>query len=86
MAPQGEEEHAIAAIWSELLGHERVGRLDNFFALGGHSLLATQLVARLRRRWRIELPLRVVFATPELADLAAHCGALRAALLEETGQ
>ncbi|MDN7728338.1 non-ribosomal peptide synthetase, partial [Burkholderia gladioli] len=39
-APQGETEQTIAALWAELLGVERVGRHDNFFALGGHSLLA----------------------------------------------
>jgi amino acid adenylation domain-containing protein len=48
--PQGERETEIAAIWEELLGLERVGRLDNFFALGGHSLLLITLAARLRER------------------------------------
>ena len=43
-APQGETEQTIAALWAELLGVERVGRHDNFFALGGHSLLATRML------------------------------------------
>ncbi|WP_408289603.1 non-ribosomal peptide synthetase, partial [Paraburkholderia aspalathi] len=38
-APQGETEQALAQVWSELLGQERISRHDSFFALGGHSLL-----------------------------------------------
>ncbi|KAG0323428.1 hypothetical protein BGZ97_004058, partial [Linnemannia gamsii] len=48
-APEGEIETTLAAIWSELLGLERVSRHDSFFALGGHSLLAVQMIERLRR-------------------------------------
>ncbi|WP_155393867.1 non-ribosomal peptide synthetase, partial [Xanthomonas albilineans] len=46
-APQGEIEQTIAAIWSELLGLENIGRHDNFFALGGHSLLGVRLISRI---------------------------------------
>ncbi|MBX9403189.1 amino acid adenylation domain-containing protein [Lysobacter sp. BMK333-48F3] len=68
--PQGEVEQALAAIWSQLLGIERIGRHDGFFALGGHSLLAVQLLEHLRRRdWSIDV--RAVFAQPELAAMAA---------------
>ena len=41
-APQGETEEALAEIWSEVLGVERVGRRDHFFELGGHSLLVVR--------------------------------------------
>ncbi|HET8796788.1 MAG TPA: amino acid adenylation domain-containing protein, partial [Thermoanaerobaculia bacterium] len=47
-APRGKTEETLAAIWTELLRVERVGRDDNFFELGGHSLLAVQLISRLR--------------------------------------
>ncbi|WP_192247381.1 non-ribosomal peptide synthetase, partial [Mesorhizobium caraganae] len=70
-APQGAVETALAEIWAELLGVERVGRHDNFFELGGHSLLAVQLLSRLSRAVGVELPLSTLFANPVLADLAA---------------
>lgn len=69
-APRTTGERALAAIWSELLGVPRVGVRDQFFELGGHSLLATRLIARIRRELGVELPLRAVFATPVLEDLA----------------
>ncbi|WP_271595981.1 MULTISPECIES: non-ribosomal peptide synthetase [unclassified Bradyrhizobium] len=71
--PQGEIEGALAQIWAELLGVERVGRHDHFFELGGHSLLAVQLLERLRRR-SLGVEVRTLFAKPVLADLAASLG------------
>ncbi|WP_206366570.1 non-ribosomal peptide synthetase, partial [Sphingomonas gei] len=72
-APQGEIEQALAAIWSELLGVERISRHDNFFELGGHSLLAVKLLARLRRL-NLSTDVRTLFVTPVLAELAATLG------------
>jgi amino acid adenylation domain-containing protein len=63
-------EEILGGIWAEVLGVERVGRGDNFFDLGGHSLLASQVVARLRRTLRIELPVRTFFEVPNLAGFA----------------
>ncbi len=71
--PQGEIETTLAQIWAELLGVERVGRHDHFFALGGHSLLAVQLIERLRRR-SLGVEVRTLFARPVLADQAASLG------------
>ncbi|XUM21533.1 amino acid adenylation domain-containing protein [Bradyrhizobium oligotrophicum S58] len=70
-APRSPTEQTIAAIWAELLGHDKIGIDDNFFALGGHSLLATRLVSRLRSRFGRELPLRRLFEQPTIARLAA---------------
>ncbi|WP_420127102.1 non-ribosomal peptide synthase/polyketide synthase [Longimicrobium sp.] len=71
-APEGETEEAVAAIWTGLLGVERVGRHDDFFQLGGNSLLATRLVFRIRREMDVELSVSDVFEKSELSLLAQH--------------
>ncbi|PMQ04704.1 Linear gramicidin synthase subunit D [Dyella sp. AD56] len=75
VAPMGEVEEALSQLWSELLGVDRVGRHDHFFALGGHSLLAVRLQARVQERFGIELALRDVFAEPTLAGQAQRIDA-----------
>jgi hypothetical protein len=77
-APGTALEAAIAAVWREVLGAERIGRHDNFFELGGHSLLATQTVSRLRRSLEVELPVRALFEAPTVAALAGRVAAARA--------
>lgn len=70
-APQGPLEDVLAGLWQTLLGVERVGRQDDFFALGGHSLLAVQLISRIRDELHYDLPLSVLFAHPRLSEMAA---------------
>jgi len=70
VAPRTELEQQIAAIWREVLGLDRIGLGDDFFALGGHSLLATQIVSRTRQACDVELPLRVLFEASELQAFA----------------
>ncbi|MGH3379847.1 MAG: amino acid adenylation domain-containing protein, partial [Actinoallomurus sp.] len=69
--PRTPAERAVARILAEVLGVERVGAGDDFFALGGHSLLAIRLVMRLRREFDVELTINDLFAERTVAKLAA---------------
>jgi len=60
-APRGEVEEALAAIWSELLGVEKISRNDNFFELGGHSLLAMRMISRVQSEFGISIALSTLF-------------------------
>ncbi len=74
--PEGATEMALAQIFQELLGLERVGRSDSFFELGGHSLLAAQLVSRVRQQLGGDLMLRELFSHPTVEELARVVGGL----------
>ena len=68
--PRTPTEEVLTSIWATVLGVESVGIEDNFFDLGGHSLLATRLISQVRQVFGIELPLRNLFESPKIADLA----------------
>jgi NAD(P)-dependent dehydrogenase (short-subunit alcohol dehydrogenase family)/acyl carrier protein len=70
-APRNRMEESIAAIWQEVLGIDNIGMHDDFSELGGHSLMATQVLSRIRRLFRVDLPLRTLFEAPTIAQLAA---------------
>jgi amino acid adenylation domain-containing protein len=78
--PEGPVEAQLADIWAGALGVEKVGRADNFFERGGHSLMAAQIIARVRDAFQVDLPMRLLFEVPTLADMAQ---AIAASLVQE---
>ncbi len=73
-APRTAEERALATIWAEVLGVERVDIDGNFFALGGDSIDSIQLVARATAAGLPVTPADVV-RHPSVRRLAAHVAA-----------
>jgi len=71
VAPRDETERNLIAIWAEVLGQEKIGINDDFFALGGHSLLAVRTTAQIRGALHIDLPLADLFNASTVAKLAA---------------
>ena len=71
------EGEAVAAMWRELLGVDRVEPTDNFFAMGGHSLLGTMVLARIRERFGVELGIRAIFEAPTPESLGERIRAAR---------
>ncbi len=72
VAPRNPTEEMLVGIWVKILGIQQIGINDNFFELGGHSLLATQVISQVRKAFGLEIPLRNLFASPTIAELAKH--------------
>jgi acyl carrier protein len=70
LAPRTQAEKTLAAIWSQVLGIERIGVQDNFFHLRGDSIRATQVISRVRDAMQTELSFSSFFETPTVAALA----------------
>ncbi|WP_139333086.1 non-ribosomal peptide synthetase, partial [Mycobacterium sp. SP-6446] len=71
-APQSENERIVAQVFSEVLGLDRVGLDDDFFALGGDSLIATRVTARLQLALGREVPVRYLFEASTVGQLADY--------------
>ncbi|NEU75587.1 non-ribosomal peptide synthetase [Hassallia byssoidea VB512170] len=73
VAPRTSVEKALAQIWCQVLGLERVGIHDNFFELGGDSILNIQIVSRASQAGLQLIP-KQLFDYPTIAELAALVG------------
>ncbi|HET7489437.1 MAG TPA: amino acid adenylation domain-containing protein [Acidimicrobiales bacterium] len=63
-------ERGLLALWSEVLGVERIGVDDNFFDLGGHSLLAVRAISQINAAHQTDLDLASLHRAPTVAALA----------------
>ncbi|MCZ0990622.1 alpha/beta fold hydrolase [Streptomyces diastatochromogenes] len=74
-APRTPREEALAGLFAEVLGLDRIGIDDDFFACGGHSLRLTRLVWQIHEKLGMEVPIRTVFQYPTVAELAERLSA-----------
>lgn len=71
VAPEGELQQQLVALWEGLLDLSGIGVADDFFALGGHSLLLTRALSRLKRERALALPVEAAFETPTIGAWSA---------------
>ncbi|RLP97414.1 non-ribosomal peptide synthetase [Micromonospora sp. CV4] len=86
LAPRTDAEALVAEVYAEILQLEKVGALDDFFALGGNSLRGMRAMARIRAEVDVELPMRALFSSPVVADLAAQIEQRLAAEVDELSE
>ncbi|RAP29427.1 Bacitracin synthetase 3 (BA3) [Brevibacillus laterosporus] len=72
VAPSTQLETQLATVWQQVLGVDRVGRNDDFFALGGHSLRAMMVISQMHKEYQIDIPLRVLFEKPTIEEIAQY--------------
>jgi amino acid adenylation domain-containing protein len=71
VAPKTPVERLVANIWAEMLSLDQIGIHDKFLDLGGDSLTATRVVSRITKQFQLEIPLRFLFQSPTVAEMAA---------------
>jgi thioesterase domain-containing protein len=69
--PRNDVERTLTGFWQELLGVAQVGVEDSFFDLGGHSLIAVRLFAMVKKAYRVDFPISILFEAPTIAGCAA---------------
>ena len=84
VSPQTRVEKKLASIWEEVLSLTQVGIHDDFFDLGGHSLSASRVVSRVIQAFQLELPVKALFDSPTIAEMAAVITKNQARLADES--
>ena len=69
--PRNDVERTLVGFWQDLLGVAKVGVEDSFFDLGGHSLIAVRLFAMVKKTFRVDFPISVLFEAPTISACAA---------------
>ncbi|PCN44848.1 non-ribosomal peptide synthetase [Brevibacillus laterosporus] len=72
VAPRTQLEVQLATVWQQVLGIDRVGCKDDFFALGGHSLRAMMVISQMHKEYQMDIPLRVLFEKPTIEEIAQY--------------
>ena len=70
LEPRDEVEKTLVALWEELLGVEGLGIRDSFFDLGGHSLIAVRFFTKIKKTYRVDFPISVLFEAPTIEGCA----------------
>jgi acyl transferase domain-containing protein/acyl carrier protein len=70
VSPRNQTEQAIAKIWQQIIGVDRVGIYDNFFELGGDSLIGLQVIAKLNQEFKSNIPVATLYKAPTVSTIA----------------
>ncbi|MEI6411680.1 MAG: thioesterase domain-containing protein, partial [Bacteroidota bacterium] len=77
VAPRNAIENQLVEIWQQVLGRDQIGVEDNFFSLGGHSLRAIRLSTEISKLTGKNIPLRMIFQHPTIAELSAKISSFK---------
>ncbi|MEC0714024.1 bacitracin non-ribosomal peptide synthetase BacA [Bacillus haynesii] len=69
-APRNETEEKLAAVWQDVLHVEKAGIHDHFAQMGGHSLHAMELIAKIKEKMNVEIPLHQLFKLATIKELS----------------
>lgn len=72
VSPKSDIEKKLAELWQEVLGIDKVGIQDDFFALGGDSLLLIQFHTKLKEKFETDIAVVDLYKYNTVASLAGY--------------